>query len=195
MTVHISYILSICAHHIALHTITVMLPPVCAQAYTSHNKKILEASRELVSLNFAAAAAELRVGARDDELVDMKVSCDGTRSKWGFTALYGVVVVASGDTSKVLDVELESKFCSVCSECRQMDETSQEFMDWWKVHQSEYGCNYIYIGSSSGMESKGALCIWEQSVEKYKLCYTSLIADGNSKTYNLITEKKPHTTS
>ena len=37
-----------------------MLPPVCAQAYISHNKKILEASRELVSLNFAAAA-ELRV--------------------------------------------------------------------------------------------------------------------------------------
>ena len=41
-----------------------MLPPVCAQAYTYHNKKILEASRELVSLNFAAAAAKLCVGAR-----------------------------------------------------------------------------------------------------------------------------------
>ena len=41
-----------------------MLPPVCAQAYIFHNKKILEALRELVSLNFAAAAAELRVGAR-----------------------------------------------------------------------------------------------------------------------------------
>ena len=52
-----------------------MLPPVCAQAYISHNKKILEASRELVSLNFAAA--ELCVGARDDELVDVKVTCVG----------------------------------------------------------------------------------------------------------------------
>ena len=173
-----------------------MLPPVCAQAYTFHNKKILEASRELISLNFAAAAvAELRVGTRDDELVDKKVTCDGTLSKWCFTALYGVVVVASWDTSKVLDVELKSKFCSVCSARRQMDETSQEFMDWWEVHQSEYGCNYMYIGSSSWMECKGALSIWEQSVEKYKLCYTSLIADGNSKTYSLITEKKPHTTS
>ena len=39
-----------------------MLPPVCAQAYTSHNKKMLKASSELVSLNLAAA--ELRVGAR-----------------------------------------------------------------------------------------------------------------------------------
>ena len=63
-----------------------MLPPVCAQAYTFHNKKILEASRELVSLNFAAAA-ELRVCAKDDELVDVKVTCDGTWSKRGFTAL------------------------------------------------------------------------------------------------------------
>ena len=72
-----------------------MLPPVCAQAYTFHDKKILEASRELVSLNFAAAAAELRLGARDDELVDVKVTCDGTWSMRGFEALYGVVVVAS----------------------------------------------------------------------------------------------------
>ena len=72
-----------------------MLPPVCAQAYTFHDKKILEASRKLVSLNFAAAAAELRVGARDDELVHVNVTCDGTWSKQGFAALYEVVVVAS----------------------------------------------------------------------------------------------------
>ena len=117
----------------------------------------------------------------------MKITCDGTWSQRGFTPLYGVVMVASWDTSKVLDVELKSKFCSVCSSHHQMDETSQEFMDWWEVHQSEYGCNYI--GSSSWMECKGALSIWEQSVEKYKLCYTSLIADGDSKTYNLIKEK------
>ena len=71
-----------------------------------------------------------------------------------------------------------------------MDETSQEFMNWWEVHQSEYGCNYI--GSLSGMECKGALSIWELSVEKYRLRYTSLIADGDSKTYNLIKEKKPY---
>ena len=69
-------------------------------------------------------------------MVDVKVSCDGTWSKWCFMVLYGVVVVASWDTGKVLDVELKSKFCSVCSACRQMDETSQEFMDWWEVHQS-----------------------------------------------------------
>ena len=61
----------------------------------------------------------------------------------GFSALYGVVVVASWDTGKILDVELK------------------EFMDWWEVHQSECGCNYI--DSSSGMECKGALSIWERS--------------------------------
>ena len=139
-----------------------MLRPVCAQAYISHNKKILEASRELVSLNFAAA--KLCVDARDDELVDVKVTCDGAWSKRSFTALYGVVVVASWDTGKVLDVELKSKFCSVCSARRQMDETSPEFMDWWEMHKSD---------SSSGMECKGALSIWERLVKKYKLRYTT----------------------
>ena len=69
-------------------------------------------------------------------------------------------------------------FCSVCSAHCQMDETSQEFMDWWEVHQSE--CGYNYLGSSSGIECKGALSIWEQSVEKYKLRYTTLIADVDS---------------
>ena len=120
----------------------------------------------------------------------MKVTCDGTWSKLGFTVLYGVVVVASWDTGKVLDVELKSKFCSVCSARHQMEETSQEFMDWWEVHQSECGCNYV--GSSSGMECKVALSIWEWSVEKYMLHYTTLIADGDSTTYNLIKEKKPY---
>ena len=119
----------------------------------------------------STAAAELCVGSRDDELVDMKVTCDGTWSKHGFTALYGVVVVSSWDTGKVLDVELKSKFCSVCSACRQMDETSQEFMDWWAVHWSACRCNYV--DSSSGMECKGALSIGERSVKKYKLCYAT----------------------
>ena len=66
-------------------------------------------------------------------MVDVKVTCDGTGLKRGFTALYGVVVVASWDTSKVLDVELKSKFCLVCSAHSQMHETSQEFIDWWEV--------------------------------------------------------------
>ena len=45
-------------------------------------------------------------------------------------------MVASWDTGIVLDVGLKNKFCSVCSARCQMDETSQEFMDWWEVHQS-----------------------------------------------------------
>ena len=92
-------------------------------------------------------------------------------------------MVASWDTGKVLDLELKSKFYLVCLARRQMDETSQEFMDWWRCISQSVDCNYV--GSSSEIYLQ-----W--SVEKYKLHYTTLIADGDSKTYNLITEKKPY---
>ena len=111
-----------------------MLLPVCAQAYISHNKNILEASRELLSLNCCCWTL---CSARDDELVDVKVTCDGTWSKRGFTTLWSC-------SGSILG-------CKQSFRCRTQQEqvlfgvfsTSSdgwdlyEFMDWWEeiLHQ------------------------------------------------------------
>ena len=55
------------------------------------------------------------------EVLDITVTCDGTWSKRGFTALYGVVVVASWDSGQVLDCEILTKYCSECGARDKMD--------------------------------------------------------------------------
>ena len=55
-----------------------------------------------------AASAYLHAlhGAKPTEVVDIAVTCDGTWSKRGFTAAYGVVVVISWESRQVLDYEI-----------------------------------------------------------------------------------------
>ena len=42
------------------------------------------------------------------------------------------------------------------------------------------------------MEADGAVVMWQRSIEKYKLHYTSVIADGDAKTYKAICGAKPY---
>ena len=132
----------------------------------------------------------MREGAAADELVDVAVTCDATWQRRGHQSLYSVVVVASWKTRMILDTEVLSKFCHTCSRHKNLDPSSPEFLDWWEGHQAE--CNANYRGSSGGMEAEGALRMWNRSIEKYMLRYTSMIADGDSSTFPTISASKPY---
>jgi hypothetical protein len=101
-----------------------------------------------------------------------------------------VVVVASWDTGQVLDTEVLSKWCHDCSQKKDLDPTSEEFLDWWEGHQAN--CCANYTGASGNMEAEGALAIWRRSVTKHKLRYTSMIADGDSATYPMVSSASPY---
>ena len=169
-----------------------MLPPLHQSHYATHSSKVLVATREACYVNMCEAAAVLRraVNASEDEVVDVKVTCDATWQKRGHQSLYGVVVVASWETGQVLDIEVLSKYCRECNKKKNIDPTSPEFLDWWETHQADCDCNYD--GTSGDMEKEGALRIWRRSVHKYKLRYTSMIADGDSSTYPTISAEKPY---
>ena len=100
-----------------------------------------------------------------------------------------MVVVASRETGKVLDVEVLSKRCRECSKKSNMDPSSLAFLDWWELHQGS--CCANYSGSSGGMEVEGAKRIWQRSVEKYQLRYTSMIADGDCATFSNLSAALP----
>ena len=125
----------------------------------------------------------------EDQVLDISVTCDGTLARRGFQSLYGIVVVASWKTGKVL-VEVLSKHCQTCATHHGMDTSSDEFLDWWEGHQTS--CEVNYCGSSSVMESTGALAIWTRSVSKNKLRYTQMISDGDSKTFKLLNDQLPY---
>ena len=42
------------------------------------------------------------------------------------------------------------------------------------------------------MEADGAVVMWQRSIEEHKLRYTSVIADGDAKTYKAICDGKPY---
>lgn len=105
------------------------------------------------------------------------MTCDGTWSKRGFTACYGVVVVISWETGQVLDSIVLSKQCSMCKQ-QTMDVDSPQYLDWWETHKDS--CNSNFDGSSPAMEAEGTSRLWARSVEKLKLRYTCIISDGDS---------------
>ncbi|CAN7988890.1 unnamed protein product, partial [Ixodes hexagonus] len=146
------------------------LPPPPTK-FASYNARLLDATTTAVNNSTAKAAEELKKEAStfDGEL-ETAVTVDGTWMKWGYSSLHGVVAAISADTGKVLDFEVESKFCHMCARNLHTDENLSE-------------CKITYDGPSGGMESAGAVKIFGRSVEKHQLMYTTYIGDGDSKAY------------
>ena len=167
-----------------------MFPPVSQRAYTTQNQKLFVSSGDLQEASFADDAAELRKDVPEDQVLDITVTCDGTLARRGFQSLYGIVVVVSWKSGKVLDVEELSKHCQACATYHEMNTSSDEIVDWWEGHQAS--CEVNYCGSSSTMESTGALAIWKRTVSKNMLRYTQMISDGDSKTFKLLSDQLPH---
>lgn len=145
-----------------------MLPPVTPASFSEHNKVLARVSTETASENMLAASAYLHqlhgVGLTD--VIDVAVTCDGTWSKRGFTATYGVVVVIAWESGQVLDYEIKSKRCIVCAR-QKMDPESEEFAEWWEGHQEQ--CDCTHDGSSPAMECEAATVIFNRSVERLHL--------------------------
>ena len=168
------------------------LPPVSPPCYSEYNQRILKASLAEAEASQKAAASQLHKlqGCLEGEVIDVAVTCDGTWSKRGFTAIYGVVVVASWDNGKVLDTEVLTKYCAECGHHENMSKESEEYKKWWEGHRDN--CDVNYHGSSPAMEAIGALRIWQRSVEKHNLRYTVVISDGDSKTIKHLNDNKPY---
>lgn len=144
-----------------------MLPPLSIPAYRDHNFCLAKISLECARENMVAASARLHQsrGVPFDEIIDVAVTCDGTWSKCGFTATYGVVAVTSWETGQVLDFEIKSKRCSACfRKLQTMEKTSNKFTDRWDMHKSV--CEANYESSPPAMEAAAALDIWKQLEER-----------------------------
>lgn len=119
------------------------------------------------------------------DVKDIQVSCDGSWSKWGFTANYCFVSVIECVSGYVVDFVVLSKYCKVCSENSQRDRA-----EWWPQHESE--CDKNSDSSSPAMEHEGWKRLWNRSVEECKFQYTKVVSDGDSKGFATVRDKKPY---
>lgn len=151
------------------------LPFFSKATFRRHELKVLHASAEAAQESMNNAAKEVknitRIQKRQRTL-DCGVSMDGTWQKRGYSSLNGCVSCISIDTGKVLDLEILSHYCRLCSKRRST------------VCEDHICANHQ--GSASNMETVGAYRIFERSVTIRNLRYTSYYGDGDSKAFEAV---------
>jgi len=97
-----------------------------------------------------------------------------------------LTVGGSAGSSKVIDVEVLSSFCSQCA-VMHSKLTTEEFDKWFPTHQ----CAKNHHGSSGAMEPEGMLKIFRRSERMRKVRYIGYLGDGDSKAYQMVAKADP----
>lgn len=141
------------------------------------SERVLNDARKLVRQAHIAENSDLA----GQNLIDLAVSYDGSWHKRGFTSNYGVGCVIDILTGLVIDFEILSKYCHACALAKNdLGDKSPEFSFWFEGHKTI--CEADYSGSSPAMEVEAAERLWRRS-ETFGFRYTTLLSDGDSKTY------------
>ena len=115
--------------------------------FQEHNEAIHNAIIEVVDSKLKEAGPELREkmlkenpNLFKDSVLDITVSFDGTWSKRGFTANYGIGFVIAAETVKVLDVITLSKTCEICKQRNKLKNYSTKYQQWKNNHENSGKC-------------------------------------------------------
>ena len=121
-----------------------------------------------------------------EDIYDCTVSIDGTWQTRGFSSINGIVTCMAG--SKCLDHVVLTKHCKGCAYWKGKDLNTPEYAEWKESHN----CPANHSGTSSSMESAGAIQIFKRSVERFNLRYTKYLGDGDSASFSNVQEAKPY---
>ena len=167
------------------------MPGSLSKSCNSINKKLDSAYTESAIESMQNAAQEVQninnPNAKENDIVDSDICIDGSWQKRGHNSLNGVVTGISRENKKVLDVQIFSKFCHSCSKWESQKGTPE--YEHWKMSHT---CSKNHIGSAGSMESKGAINIFTNSLQKYNLRYAHYIGDGDTESYKRVTDTKPY---
>ena len=170
-----------------------MPKPMYRNAYDNIQKDMhiayLEASQE--SMNNAATEVRKKKlgnnGIVENEVVDTRVSVDGTWQKRGYSSLNGVVTIIASENGKCVDTQILAKECKSC-EYWERNKNSPTYSQW----KLEHDCHINHRGSSGSMESSGAVTMFHRSVAFNKLRYTEYVGDGDSSSFSNVQAFKPY---
>ncbi|GFT11099.1 uncharacterized protein TNCV_1084521 [Trichonephila clavipes] len=139
--------------------------------YRQHEIKLLHAASQAANNSMLESAKSIAECSNE-----CGVSVDGTWQKRGYSSLNGCVSAISVDSGKILDIEVLSQYCRVCTKTEKTSGFSK------KCVVSHFCKNHK--GSASNMETVGAYRIFERSEANRSLRYTSYYGDGDSKAFN-----------
>ncbi|GFT82884.1 uncharacterized protein TNCV_4434331 [Trichonephila clavipes] len=139
--------------------------------YRQHEIKLLHAASQAANNSMLESAKSIAECSNE-----CGVSVDGTWQKRGYSSLNGCVSTISVDSGKILDIEVLSQYCRVCTKTEKTSGFSK------KSVVSHFCKNHK--GSASNMETVGVYRIFERSEANRSLRYTSYYGDGDSKAFN-----------
>ncbi|KAK3920751.1 AP-1 complex subunit beta-1 [Frankliniella fusca] len=151
--------------------------------------QILEKARQVVRTTYE----ELDSSVKNQEVLEITVSIDGSWHRRGHTSLYGFVAAIDVLTGLVIDYEILSKFCLMCSlAIQQHGEDTDEFREWKRQHIERQECSINFTEASGNMESAGALLMFQRSLTVAKMKYVKFLSDGDAKTLSVLNKAKPY---
>lgn len=129
----------------------------------------IESLEKVMQKTRAALHTMLEEKGDKNEVKKIRVSCDGSWSKRGFTSMYAFVSVIEMTTGWVIDFVMLSKWCKVCAMSRK------------EARPPVHECTKNFDGSSQAMEMEGWKQLWDRSIEKCKFMYGEVVSDDDSK--------------
>lgn len=180
--------------------LTMGMRSMCSSAFYDKCDYINAAGRKGVDLSLKQIRAKVVASYREldpslvgKDVIDIAVSFDGSWQTRGFSSKTGTACVVDLLTGYIVDFVVLSKFCHSCARAKKdLDIASQEYAQWKQDHAPE--CQANYHGSSPAMEVNAAEILWKRS-EECGLRYTTLLSDGDAKTFNHLVNTKvygPH---
>ena len=124
-------------------------------------------------------------------IVDIAVSYDGSwqrRGGGGHSSHNGVGAVIDVLTGLPIDYEVLCNFCHQCLKAPSADDPN--YAEWQENHSLK--CSKNYDGTANSMEQECAKRLWNRSVAKYQLRYTTMLSDGDSNAFGSVVEAKPY---
>ena len=176
MDVNRRIVYSACEMGVGREAIAVMceifnMPTPCSTpSWDKHQEALYAAHLKAVATRLEAARQEVhdlhcqRNPDTTEDIIDVTVSFDGTWSKRGFTAPFGIGFAISAETGQVLDYDFASKLCLPCS--RNKKNLSEEVFKTWYATHKPY-CTENHTGSSGSIEREIAK-IWVRT-ESYHM--------------------------
>ncbi|GFW01209.1 uncharacterized protein TNCV_1764441 [Trichonephila clavipes] len=160
--------------------------PVEHKSHDVINNKLSRVMKEVAEESMKMAAVEEYSSSPDNLLT---VSGDGTWKTRGHSSLIGVCTVIGAETGKVLDREVLSSFCKGCDSYKGVKfgiKYNKNGIERIRFHVENYS------GSAGKMEVDGMLRIFNRSEKLHNLKYSNYIGDGDTKTFNALSENKPY---
>ncbi|KAK3770025.1 hypothetical protein RRG08_043187 [Elysia crispata] len=130
--------------------------------------------------------------AEPQTLMDIVVSYDGSWLTRGHTSLIGVGCVIHVLTGLVLDAHVMSSYCQSCENKKTLQKEDADKFAVWERHLGLGECNRNFFGTAGMMEVHASKIMWARSVMKHNMRYTIVVSDGDSKSFNAVSEMRPY---